>query len=129
MAEDTWDWTGNNQLMADNTRGVTMSDRQNESLRGLRGLVRRVLHRSDAQMPPSQVDEPCLACGDETAVGSPLFPERHDFDLEDGSRAHLCGECYAKARAAKGGQDLTTKDINSIANNGLMIGAGFFTGH
>ncbi len=76
-------------------------------------------------MNEQRVDEPCLRCGDETAPGSVRYSERHDIALEDGSRGHLCQECYSKARAAKGGE-LTDADLRVIAKNGAVIAAGFF---
>ena len=49
------------------------------------------------------------------------------MDIPGEPRRYLCDECYAKARAAKGGE-LTEADLRVIAKNGVMIGAGFFTG-
>ena len=72
-------------------------------------------------------EERCLGCGDETAAGTVLFSGRHDVDIPGEPRRYLCDECYAKARAAKGGE-LTEADLRVIAKNGVMIGAGFFTG-
>lgn len=40
--------------------------------------------------------EPCDRCGDETAVGSPLFPGRHQGQLGDGVPVFRCGECAAR---------------------------------
>jgi hypothetical protein len=42
-------------------------------------------------------NEPCLQCGDETAIGSPRFSDRHSVDLP-GVRGYLCGECLARIR-------------------------------
>jgi hypothetical protein len=73
-------------------------------------------------MTERAIDEPCLSCGDETATGSVLYPGRHDLKLGDGGRGYLCDECYAKARAAKGGES-TDADL---AKNGGAMAAGFY---
>jgi hypothetical protein len=69
-----------------------------------------------------------MGCGEETAAGAVLFGGRHDIDVPGSPRTFLCDECYAKARAAKGGE-LSDEDLRIIANNGLMIGVGFFGAH
>ena len=37
--------------------------------------------------------EPCLMCGEETAVGSVFFSDRHAAQRPDGTRGFLCSEC------------------------------------
>jgi hypothetical protein len=46
--------------------------------------------------------------------------------MESG-RTFLCGECYRRARAAKGGE-LTDADVQTIADNGLVVGVNLLTG-
>ena len=69
--------------------------------------------------------EPCVNCHEETAVGSVFYSDRVEIDRKDGSRAYLCSDCHARARAAKDGRPLTEADLQAIGDNGLMIGAGF----
>jgi hypothetical protein len=90
----------------------------------LLGLFRRRAHETE----PSDRAEPCAGCGEETVVGSVLFGTRHSFDRSDGGKTFLCDECYAKVRAAKGGKAPTEQDVQVIAQNGGLIGAGFFQG-
>jgi hypothetical protein len=78
-------------------------------------------------MADSSSEERCLGCSEETAAGTVLFSGRHDIDVPGAPRKYLCDECYAKARAAKGGE-LSPADLQVIANNGMMIAAGFFRG-
>jgi hypothetical protein len=78
-------------------------------------------------MSGTSSEERCLGCGEQTAVGTFLFSGRHDINVAGAPRAYLCDECYAKARAAKGGE-LTDADRRVIAKNGLVIAVGFF-GH
>ena len=42
---------------------------------------------------PATAVEPCVACGEETAVGSALYWDRHVEHLPDGTRVHRCEEC------------------------------------
>jgi hypothetical protein len=96
--------------------------------RGLVSRLRGLLRRHGREIEPSDKTEPCAGCGEETAVGSALFAVRHSFDRPDGGKTFLCDECYAKVRAAKGGKAPTEQDVQVIAQNGGLIGAGFFQG-
>ena len=50
--------------------------------------------------------EPCLSCGEETAIGSCFFSDRHRVDLEAGAIRYLCAECVKRARlVAMGARD------------------------
>jgi hypothetical protein len=44
--------------------------------------------------------EPCISCGEETAVGSIFFSDRHTVDGPDGTRTYLCSECIARIHSA-----------------------------
>jgi hypothetical protein len=66
-------------------------------------------------------EEPCLACGEETAIGSVFFSDRHAGELPDGSRAFLCSECLAKARSVAGlERDCDTGALHSAASVYMM---------
>jgi hypothetical protein len=82
-----------------------------------------------AEIPISSAEEPCLGCGQETAVGSVFFSDRREITIPDGTRAFLCSECQATAHLARKGQPLTDEDLRTIAKNGSVIGAGFLGGH
>ncbi len=69
--------------------------------------------------------EPCVECHQETAAGSAFYSDRLEIRRKDGSVAYLCSECHTRARAAKSGKPLTDADLQTIGDNGLMIGAGF----
>jgi len=43
--------------------------------------------------------EPCVACGEETAVGSVFYSDRHDARLPDGTPGYLCSEWVRHLRA------------------------------
>ena len=96
-----------------------------------RSLVSR-LRRGDgtlAEIPTSSAEEPCMACGQETAIGSMFFSDRRETAISDGTRAYLCSDCQAMAHRARKGQPLTDDELRTIAKNGLVIGAGFLGGH
>jgi hypothetical protein len=103
-----------------------LPDSNAHSLKGRLTALRG--HRHDA-IAPSDAVEPCLGCGEETAVGSVLFGQRHSFDRAAAGQAFLCDECYARIRTAKHGTAPTESDLEVIAGNGVMIAAGFFSGH
>jgi hypothetical protein len=44
-------------------------------------------------------EEPCLACGEETAIGSVFFSDRHTVDNPDGTCTYLCSLCAERAHA------------------------------
>jgi hypothetical protein len=43
--------------------------------------------------------EPCLICGEETAVGSVFYSDRSDARLPDGTPGYLCSECVRNLRS------------------------------
>jgi DNA-directed RNA polymerase subunit RPC12/RpoP len=46
--------------------------------------------------------EPCLRCGEETAIGSVFFSDRREAELPDGTRGYLCSECVRELRRHHG---------------------------
>jgi hypothetical protein len=44
-------------------------------------------------------EEPCLSCGEETAVGSVFYSDRNAAQLPDGTRGYLCSACVRRIRA------------------------------
>jgi hypothetical protein len=44
--------------------------------------------------------EPCLSCGEETAIGSVFYSDRSAVDRPDGTRGYLCSACSARLRSA-----------------------------
>jgi hypothetical protein len=84
--------------------------------------------RKRTEPPASNGEEPCVGCGEETAVGSVFFSDRRDISRSDGARVFLCSDCQARAHRARKGAALTDDDLRTIADNGLMIGVGFLGG-
>ncbi|MGZ6266642.1 MAG: hypothetical protein ACXWN4_07040 [Candidatus Limnocylindrales bacterium] len=67
--------------------------------------------------------EPCLSCGEETAVGSCLFSDRNRVDLEAGAKGYLCAECAKRARLAAMGASDGQMLSSTYALPYLMMGA------
>jgi hypothetical protein len=98
-------------------------DSRNSFVSRLLGVGRR-----RTEPPVSNAEEPCVGCGEETAVGSFFFSDRRDISRSDGARVFLCSDCQARAHRARKGEALTDADLRTIADNGMMIGAGFLGG-
>jgi hypothetical protein len=43
-------------------------------------------------------EEPCLRCGEETAIGSVFFSDRREGRAPNGPRVFLCSECRKPIR-------------------------------
>jgi hypothetical protein len=69
------------------------------------------------------MNEPCVVCGEETAIGSVFFSDRHTVEKSDGTRTYLCGLCNARVRSAgkgKKGKPLTDEELRSLVENGSL---------
>jgi hypothetical protein len=67
--------------------------------------------------------EPCLSCGEETAVGSYFFSDRHRVDLEAGAKGYLCAECVRRERLTAMGPRDGQMLSSTYALPYLMMGA------
>jgi hypothetical protein len=98
---------------------------------GARGVAARLLgfvrRRSDPAAAPD-TSERCRVCGEATMVGSVLYPDRVVVVQPDGSRAFLCAECDARARRAAMDRPPADADLDTIADNGVMVGANLLGG-
>jgi hypothetical protein len=98
-----------------------MPDQSRRSSRSLVSRSLRVFGRANkAVASASGAIEPCIGCGEETAVGSVFFSDRHQVDRSDGSRVYLCSLCDARVRVSRKGQRLTDEELRSIVENGSM---------
>ena len=55
--------------------------------------------------------EPCLSCGEETAMGSVFYSDRLEAELKDGTRGYLCSECARRIRSAGQRQGPTDAEL------------------
>jgi nitrate reductase cytochrome c-type subunit len=83
-------------------------------------------HDGRAAAAVSPTVEPCIECHEETEAGSPFYSARLRIERADGGGVYLCADCHARERAARNGRPLNEADLQVIADNGVVIGAGFF---
>jgi CRISPR/Cas system-associated protein Cas10 (large subunit of type III CRISPR-Cas system) len=69
-------------------------------------------------------DEPCLSCGEETAVGSFFYSDRHEAQLPDGTRGFLCSECVKRVRA-HGHEEARTDELG-VERSVIVLAQGWF---
>lgn len=64
-----------------------------------RSLISRLRLREGetAEIPISSAEEPCLGCGQETAVGSVFFSDRREITISDGTR-RFCARSVRRGR-------------------------------
>ncbi len=60
---------------------------------------------------PGSTREPCLACGDETASGSPFYSDRRVMEAADGTRTFVCSSCVQMASNRKRRPTLTDAEL------------------
>ena len=90
---------------------------------GARSLARRVGRaiRGGAKppAPASRTKEPCLACGEETAVGSVFFSDRLAVPRDGRATEFLCSLCSARVRtSSRSGRRLSDEEIRRSVENG-----------
>jgi transcription elongation factor Elf1 len=66
--------------------------------------------------------ESCIACGEETGIGSVFYSDRRVVDLEDGQRTFMCSLCEARFRMLHEGgtHRLTDEQVRNLVRNGSM---------
>jgi hypothetical protein len=56
-------------------------------------------------------EEPCLCCGEETAIGSIFFSDRHEGTSSDGQRFFVCSECRKPVRKEVKSVDMSDPEV------------------
>ncbi len=69
--------------------------------------------------------EPCVACGEDTSVGSVFFSDRHVVELRDGASTFVCSLCDARMRSQHRGRRLTDDEVRQIVQDGTVIALGW----
>lgn len=64
--------------------------------------------------------EPCVGCGEETAVGSIFYSDRHVVDHADGRQSFLCTLCDARVRSSRQGTRLSDDEVRGLVENGSI---------
>ena len=68
--------------------------------------------------------EPCLGCGEETAVGSVFYSDRREAVAPDGTRGYLCSECVRTLREKGHHEGLS--ESRSVEGSVIVLAQGWF---
>ena len=84
------------------------------------GLLRRAgqIGRQQTMAPSAPVREPCVTCGEETAVGSVFFSDRLAVSRPRGADAFLCRLCDERIRPSRKGPRMTDEEVADFIRNG-----------
>jgi len=61
--------------------------------------------------------EPCASCGEETAIGSTFYAERHTITHADGTRSFLCELCESRIRSSHHTGHMSDDQLRSYVEN------------
>ncbi len=83
------------------------------------GLLHRIgqIGRRRAAVAACSVREPCVTCGEETAVGSVFFSDRLKVAQRGGIDAFLCGLCDERIRSSRKGRRMTDAEVADFIRN------------
>jgi hypothetical protein len=73
--------------------------------------------------------EPCMSCGDDTSVGTPLYSGRHQATDSNGRRVFLCASCNEEMIAGRRREPLTDEDRRKLEQAAAVFGAFAPGGH
>jgi hypothetical protein len=95
--------------------------------RSEQGGTRMTRPRIDAaETTAASPKQPCLRCGEETAVGSVRYSDRLPAKDADGADGYLCGLCVADIRGTRRGRKLTDEEVRSLARTGSLLDQAWF---
>lgn len=66
----------------------------------------------------NEVAEPCVSCGEETAVGTPLFSGRRRIVKSSASAVFLCDVCDELIASKRSGTPLTDDQVRRYVDGG-----------
>jgi hypothetical protein len=66
--------------------------------------------------------EPCVVCGEETAVASVFYSDRWTVSRREGSPTYLCSLCGTRVGSAATGRRLTDDQLRNLVANGSGAG-------
>jgi hypothetical protein len=92
-----------------------------QSRRSVRDLILRIQQAIGRTLDAPAVDpatEPCLGCGEPTAIGSVFYSDRHVIHRADSANAFLCSLCDARLRSSRKGSRLTDEEVRAAVENG-----------
>ena len=97
----------------------------------VRAVLSRMSGASDQDNQAAGVSsavEPCAGCGEETAVGSVFFSDRHTIRHDDGRQTFLCTLCDARIRSSRRGRRLTDAEVRTIVENDTLAAFAWTSG-
>lgn len=69
----------------------------------------------------TDVAEPCVRCGEETAAGTFLFAGRRRIEQRGSPTRFLCEQCGEQLVASRSGKRLTDEEIRRIVDGGSAV--------
>jgi hypothetical protein len=66
--------------------------------------------------------EPCLSCGEETAIGSVYFSDRREATGPDGEKVFLCSDCLTRWRSRATGESMPDRQVLQAILAGVQMG-------
>jgi hypothetical protein len=73
--------------------------------------------------------EVCESCGEETAVGSPLYAERRVVTDVAGRRTYICSPCTGRIVASRRPEPLSDEDRRALESGAAAFGSFAPGGH
>jgi hypothetical protein len=67
-------------------------------------------------------NEPCISCGEDTAIGTIFYSDRLMLDDGAGRSVPLCTLCDSRIRTSQRGPAMTAEQILQLVKNGSMGG-------
>lgn len=64
--------------------------------------------------------EPCVVCGEETAVGSVFYSDRWTITRDHRSPGYLCSLCGSRVGSSATGRRLTDDELRTLVSNGSV---------
>jgi hypothetical protein len=92
--------------------------------RTIRPVPTQTARASDRGTPSpgeSSAAQPCAVCGEETAVGSVFFSDRHTIEHTDGRRTWLCTLCNSRIRSSRRRRPLTDDEVRTLVESGSLL--------
>ena len=74
--------------------------------------------------------EPCVSCGENTAVGSPFYFDRTAIEPDANGPRYMCSDCVERILASRPGKrPLTDEERRALERGALAFGAFLPGGH
>ena len=68
------------------------------------------------------VNEPCIDCAEDTAVGTVLYSDRRAIEGLHGLPAFRCALCQARLRPPRPDRRMSEREVRNLVKNGSAAG-------